>query len=467
MKNKAILTVAAPIILLFAMTCQAKVKITAGHNSNESTTFDFKFKNVPQPSRNDGATKATFTIVDGRQDRNGGSIDKLHDGKVPTEEDQPSENFFFNAGSEGGRILIDLGDTIEIKQVNTYSWHPSTRGPQLYKLYTSDGKADGFNQQPKNGTDPQTYGWKLIANVDTRPQEGTGGGQYAVSIYDSEGVFGKYRYLLFDISATERSDPFGNTFFSEIDVVDTTSKPAAVIPANQPSGEVQREVIEADGGYQITIETTETPDLTEWTHKELAPVVQKWYPRLVEMLPSEGYQAPKKVSIEFRANMRGVAATGGTRVRCAASWFRRELQGEAKGAVVHELVHVVQNYGIGRRNNPNRTRTPGWLTEGIADYIRWFLYEPQTHGADITSRNIARARYDGNYRISANFLNWVTENYDKDIVRKLNAAAREARYNEDLWTKLTGHTVQELGDEWKASLEKKIAAEAKLNDPTE
>ena len=85
---------------------------------------------------------------------------------------------------------------------------------------------------------------------------------------------------------------------------------------------------------------------------------------------------------------------------------------------------------------------------------------PQTHGADITARNISRARYDGNYRISGNFINWVTETYDKDIVHKLNAAAREGKYSEDLWKTATGHTVQELGDEWKASLEKKIAAEA-------
>ena len=182
--------------------------------------------------------------------------------------------------------------------------------------------------------------------------------------------------------------------------------------------------------------------------------MQEWYPKLVKMLPSEGYEAPTKVSITFSASMNGVAATGGTRVRCAAAWFRQNLQGEAKGAVVHELAHVVQNYGMARRSNPNATRTPGWLVEGICDYIRWFLYEPQTRGAEITSRNIARAKYDGNYRISGNFLNWVTQTYSKDIVQRLNAAAREGKYSEELWKTATGHTVQELGDEWKASLEK-------------
>jgi hypothetical protein len=445
---------------MFAAPCNAGIEIVTDRNGIESGTFDFKFRNAPQPSCNDAATKATFTIVQGRRDRNGGNPDKLNDGKVPTEEDQPSENFFFNAGTEGGRLLIDLGDSIEIKQINTYSWHPGTRGPQLYKLYASNGKAEGFNQQPKDRTDPQTCGWKLIAAVDTRPKEGAGGGQYAVSISDSNGTIGEYRYLLFDISSTEQSDPFGNTFFSEIDVVDPTSEAAPAAPAYQVSGEVKREIVEAEGGtYRIIIETTETPDLTDWAHNELAPVVRKWYPEIVKLLPSEGYQAPTTVTITFSASMQGVAATGGTRIRCAASWFRRELQGEAKGAVVHELVHVVQSYGMARRTNPNPSRTPGWLVEGIADYIRWFLYEPQTHGAEIPERNISGARYDGNYRISANFLNWVTKTHDKDIVRKLNAAAREGSYSDEMWAKLTGHTVEELDDQWKASLQKKLAGE--------
>jgi hypothetical protein len=461
MKYSTIFTVAALSVLVSALACQAEIRTVTSHNTNESSRLDFTFKDVPQPSRNDAATKARFTIVDGRRDRNGGNLDKLNDGKIPTDEDQPSENFFFAAGTAGGRLLIDLGKPIDIKQINTYSWHPNTRGPQLYKLYVSNGQTANFNQQPSNGIDPETCAWKMVATVDTRPQAGRGGGQHAVSITDSDGMIGTYRYLLFAISTTDQSGPFGNTFFSEIDVVDPSVKALAAIPAHQPSGEVQREIVEADGGrYRITIETTEAPDLTQWVQRELAPVVRQWYPKLVEMLPSPGYEAPTRVSITFSAGMRGVAATGGTRIRCAASWFRRELQGEAKGAIVHELVHVVQNYGVARRTNPNRTRTPGWLVEGIADYIRWFLYEPQTRGAEITSRNISRARYDGNYRISANFLNWVTETYDRDIVQKFNAAAREGRYSEQMWTSTTGHTVQELGDKWKTSLEQRIAADA-------
>src|SRR5689334_14873092 len=84
------------------------------------TSAAFKFKNVPSPSSTDLATKARFAIVDGVRYANGGDLDKLHDGKLPSGEDQPSENFFFDAGTAGGRLLIDFGSAVAISQVNTY-----------------------------------------------------------------------------------------------------------------------------------------------------------------------------------------------------------------------------------------------------------------------------------------------------------------------------------------------------------
>jgi hypothetical protein len=177
------------------------------------------------------------------------------------------------------------------------------------------------------------------------------------------------------------------------------------------------------------------------------------------LLPSEGFEAPTKVGILFSKNMQGVAATSGTRIRCAARWMRQNLKGEARGAIFHELVHVVQQYGRAPRS-PEATRVPGWLTEGLTDYLRFYLYEPQTRGAEITKRGLARARYDASYRVTANFLNWVCGKHGQDFVPKLNAAIREGKYNEETWKRLTGRTVQELGAEWKAELEKKLGAAA-------
>jgi hypothetical protein len=204
-----------------AFVARAEVKPVVEHHDNSQSTAEFKFKTVPSPAKNDAAAKAKISIVEGEKDSNGADTEALNDGKLPTEEDQPEQNFFFNAGTEGGRLALDLGSVINVKQVNTYSWHPNTRGPQVYKLYAADGAGKDFSATPKKGTDPEKAGWKLIATVDTRPKGGAeGGGQYGVSIADAGGALGKYRYLLFDMSRTEADDEFGNTFYSEIDVVE-------------------------------------------------------------------------------------------------------------------------------------------------------------------------------------------------------------------------------------------------------
>jgi hypothetical protein len=218
-----------------------------------------------------------------------------------------------------------------------------------------------------------------------------------------------------------------------------------------------QELVETgDGIYQIMMDTCETPDLTQWAHSVVAPMVREWYPKIVKLLPSDGYEAPKKLTISFSKEMKGVAATGGTRIRCAAEWFRRNLKGEATGAVFHEMVHVVQNYGRTRRANPEAPRRPGWLVEGIADYIRWFTFEPQSHGADLVwlrARKNLSLKYDAGYRVTANFLNWVTEKYAHDIVPRLNSALREGGNSEEIWKERTGRTLPELGEEWKKELE--------------
>ncbi len=445
-----------------------QVQTVVVHLPSDQAGPEFKFPEnaagkVPLPSQSDAASKAVFTIIDGTRDRNGGPLAKLNDGKLPAEQDQPAENFFFAAGSEGCRLTIDLGKRVEINQVNTYSWHPGGRGPQVYVLYGSDGKTSDFNVAPKRPAVPDQCGWKLLARVDTRPKKPLQpGGQYGVSIADPKGPLGTYRYLLLDIARTDSEDPFGHTFFSEIDVVASGDPVIAAVSSRPSAGPVRRDTFIAEpGGYEIVIDTTETPDLTEWANKELAPVLQKWYPKIVAMLPSEGYQAPKRVLIVFSQSMQGVAATGGTRVSCAATWYRNNLQGEAKGSVVHELVHVVQQYGHARQAGRRPARNPGWVVEGIADYVRWFLYEPQTHGAEISPARAAQTRYDASYRVSANFINWVVKNHAKDIVVKLNAAAREGRYSDEIWKEATGFTVQELGEKWKQYLADPKPAEEK------
>jgi hypothetical protein len=204
----------------FTLTAASQVKVTMDHNTGREATSAFKFKNVPSPVRDNAAAKAKLKLIVGIADGNSAGLKALTDGILPEHDDDPSSNFFFNAGSDGGRFLLDLGaPPFEIAQVNTYSWHSNTRGPQVYNLFASDGMEPNFNPAPDGHTDPTTCGWKLIATVDTRPTYGATGGQYGVSITDAGGKLGKFRYLLFDSIPTEYDDPWGNTFFSEVNVI--------------------------------------------------------------------------------------------------------------------------------------------------------------------------------------------------------------------------------------------------------
>ena len=74
----------------------------------------------------------------------------------------------------------------------------------------------------------------------------------------------------------------------------------------------------------------------------------------------------------------------------------------------------------------------------------------------LRERGNIRLRYDAGYRITANFLNWVAEKQDKEIVQHLNSAMREGHYREELWKERTGKALQDLGAEWKQELEQQL-----------
>lgn len=212
-----LILVTATGLLLSSVSFDARLVID--HNLNSEADPSFRFKHIPSPAKDDLGAKAKLTLIDGEADPAGADLSALTDGRLPGDEDEPGANFFFNAGSSGGRFSMDFGEPMQIVQVNSYSWHPNTRGPQLYKLYGADGSAKGFNPFPKRGIDPAREGWRFIATVSTLPDQGEEGGQYGVSITDSSGTLGKFRYLLFDCYVTELDDNFGNTFYSEVDVI--------------------------------------------------------------------------------------------------------------------------------------------------------------------------------------------------------------------------------------------------------
>jgi len=363
------------------------------------------------------------------------------------------------AGSDGGRLVIDMTRDLAIAYIASFSWHRGSRGPQpqVYTLFAADGLSPVFQHDPRRGTDPALCGWMRLARVDTRPTDGAeGGGQHGVAIRALRGPLGTFRYLLFDIEPTQTRDAFGHTFFSEIDVVEAGGPPAT--SALRPLKRVRRTFVLPDASCTFVMDATDAPDLMPWAEEALCPALTVWSPKIAKLLVSDDYAPPARVTLLFCTGMGKVpAAAGGGVIRLNAAWFRREREGEATGCVIHELVHVVQNYGRPVHSAQPPAPVPGWVVEGIADYIRWFLFEPQRRGAAITSRQSAeKARHDGSYRVSANFLNWAVTTYDRSLITRLNAAALEGRYDDALWQTWTGKPLQNLNKEWKFELMRRL-----------
>lgn len=148
-------------------------------------------------------------------------------------------------------------------------------------------------------------------------------------------------------------------------------------------------------------------------------------------------QTAKKVTFIIDPKYKGVAATGNTIVRFNPEWFKKHP--EDIDVVTHEAMHIVQGY--------HSRQVPGWLTEGIADYVR-YTFGVNNKAADWTMPDYnEKQSYENAYRITARFLVWVQEHYDQSIVDQLDAAARNGTYEKDLWKKLTGKSVDEL---WQA-----------------
>ena len=432
------------VSLAYASSGLAEVQVVVDENQGMSATRLYRFPRVPSPVANDAGNLAKIRLVEGRRYGNGSTVRCLIDGKLPTGQDDPSSNFHFY-DTERGLLIFDLGKAVDIRQINTYSWHPRGRGPQVYSLYGAGEDATNLDLSPRQIKDLERAGWTRLAEVDTRdgafPKKSFPliGGQYGVSIDDSEGQkLGTFRYLLFEILPTDPNRPGSHTFFSEIDFLDGTDHPL-------PPPDKHFDTLDVDGKYTITFDTTDVPELRGFVDAKLKPVCTEWYPKIVALLPSEQFTPPDQFTIVFHSDMDGVAHASGTTVHCAGTWFLRNVNGEAPGAIVHEMVHIVQQYRPRRGGN----RNPGWMVEGVADYIRWFLYEP---GELRPQPNPERSNFDDSYLTSAAFLNYVVSKYDADLVKKFNAAMREGAYADDLWVEFTGKTAPQLWEEYVGTL---------------
>lgn len=215
-----------------------------------------------------------------------------------------------------------------------------------------------------------------------------------------------------------------------------------VIRWNTANGEAAQQHINLPGEgpatLAVAVETPEDKDVAAWgaMSKDLA---QDWYPRIVEILGDEMPDPRPAIKVLYK-EMDGVAYTAGPQITVSIAWIRRVP--DDRGMIVHELTHVVQHY---------RRPAPGWLVEGIADYVRWWCYEPRADGVKV---DLSKASYRDAYRTTAAFLAYVEQHWP-GTVAKAHHAARSGEYKDALFQEWTGKSLDDL---WSEFVKARIAA---------
>lgn len=202
--------------------------------------------------------------------------------------------------------------------------------------------------------------------------------------------------------------------------------------------------IEADTitkrGYTL-VWINKDPDFEQALKQQLIDVFFVNYPKLVRKYNKE---SRKEITFVIDPDYDGIAATADGIVRYNPAWFVKNPHDI--DIVTHEVMHIVQAYPA--------DSGPGWLVEGIADYVR------EVYGVDNAAANWSLPdltedqHYTNSYRIAARFLLWIEENKKKGIVKKLDTALRNKSYSEELWAE---HTTMSLDELWNTYVQAEIS----------
>jgi hypothetical protein len=337
------------------------------------------------------------------------------------------------------------------------AWQPARRGqrvaatvetslstaPGQVRQFAFDGKADTFFASAQDaGRDDhftlvfdEPVAVTSVAVATGRPQ---GGQQLDAGVLEVSADGHRFEELAPFADGAARGQPEGR-WVQAVRVRSTINLKHSLA--------VREFTIESDPPVQVfkypiefVADASNVPEMREWLEKA-ARVCERAYPLINEELPGPGFKPGRVITIGLTTNYdeaRLAQAVGGGRITGSAPWFKEHP--DDVGALVHTTVYFVQRYPFGWN--------PPWLEQGVADYVRFFKFEP----GKLPPRDPDRARYDGGYKDTAAFLAYLTQKYDHHIVRKINQVLREGEFREEIFQELTGKTVQQLGEEWRDSL---------------
>jgi hypothetical protein len=202
------------------------------------------------------------------------------------------------------------------------------------------------------------------------------------------------------------------------------AKPAAApaAPAVAPAAPTSARILEV----QIVFDDpAEEPNLKTFAARA-TELVKEWEPKVAALLGTAEAKRPKRLTIRFK-DMDGVAFWNGKAITISTRYAAKHQDDVM--LVVHELTHVLQGYrGI-----------PGWMTEGIADYVRFGVAEGGKFGIRLDP---AKNKPRDSYRVTG-YLILQAEKRSPGLVKKLHLAGVSGGDVEKVWAEHCGKTIDE------------------------
>jgi hypothetical protein len=201
----------------------------------------------------------------------------------------------------------------------------------------------------------------------------------------------------------------------------------------------------------VEIDVSDFPESRAWGERAKA-LVENWYGSLTALLATDGrdpitheltgkaFKPYSKIRLVIKKEISAPAWAAGGEITISGKWITEHP--DDLGMIIHELTHVLQSY-------PGFEGKPGWLVEGIADYTRWWKYEPELHATrGRTKPDFSKANYTDSYRTTAVWLAYISKKYDMRLVPCLDLELRSGRDPMPIFKKLTGKTPDELWAEF-------------------
>ncbi|PWS26904.1 secretory protein [Pedobacter yonginense] len=187
-------------------------------------------------------------------------------------------------------------------------------------------------------------------------------------------------------------------------------------------------------GYKLTF-ISKDPNLDPTVRQNLIDTYFEIYPTLVKTFNEK---STHDVLFVVDTAYKAVAEASGNRILFSAGYMKAHPTDI--DVVTHETMHIVQGYGY--------SAGPVWLTEGIADYVR-YKYGVDNVGSkwSLPAYN-EKQSYKNSYRITARFFAWLEQNVKPGLIAKLDEQLRAHQYTEQSWVTFTGKTVDQLWDDY-------------------